>query len=76
MVSSPGVFTEIIHLFMARGLTHTDSNPEAHEVLEVHWIPLAEALAWSCSGEIVDAKSLVALFRASEYLDHQGTLQG
>jgi len=43
-MSSPGVFTEVIHLFLARTLTAVPTRAEDHEVIEVHWFPWSEAL--------------------------------
>jgi ADP-ribose pyrophosphatase len=63
--SSPGVFTEIVHLFMATQLTSVEVNFEAHEVIEVHWKAFDEALAMAHSGEIEDGKTLVGIFRAA-----------
>ncbi|HEY6642355.1 NUDIX hydrolase [Povalibacter sp.] len=68
MVSSPGVFTEVIHLFLATGLTQAAAKPEEHEVLEVHWKPVAEVLQMAHRGELRDAKSLVGIFRATARL--------
>lgn len=65
VVSSPGVFTEVIHLFLATGLRQVGAKLEEHEVLEVHWKPLDEAVRMACSGEIRDGKSLVGIFRAA-----------
>lgn len=62
--SSPGVFTEAIHLYLARELAPVASAAEAHEVFEVHWLPWAEALRRAQSGEIEDAKTLAGLLRA------------
>ncbi len=64
LVSSPGVFTEIIHLYLATGLQTAAAKPEEHEVLEVHWKPIADVLQMAQSGELRDAKSLVGVFRA------------
>ncbi|MFO7304729.1 MAG: NUDIX hydrolase [Gammaproteobacteria bacterium] len=64
-LSSPGVFTEVIHLFMATNLKATELAVEAHEVIEVHWKPFVEALDMAQSGEIEDGKTLVGLFRAA-----------
>jgi 8-oxo-dGTP pyrophosphatase MutT (NUDIX family) len=66
IISSPGVFTEIVHLFLARNLTHVPDNMETHEIIEVHWVPFLEALAWVESNEITDAKTVVGLFRAGK----------
>ena len=38
--SSPGVFTEVIHLYLATGLTPAAAAPEADEVFQVEWWPL------------------------------------
>jgi ADP-ribose pyrophosphatase len=64
MHSSPGVFTEIIHLWMARGLTRKPHQHEPDELIEVHWLPLGQALDWCTDGAITDAKTLVGLYRA------------
>ena len=66
IISSPGVFTEIVHLFLARNLTHVQNNVETHEIIEVHWVPFVEALAWVQANEITDAKTVVGLFRAGK----------
>ena len=67
-VSSPGVFTEVVHLFLATDLTHSFHGHEEHEVIEVHWKPLAEAVRMAAHGEIRDGKSLVGIFRAAAKL--------
>jgi 8-oxo-dGTP pyrophosphatase MutT (NUDIX family) len=67
-VSSPGVFTEVVHLFLATGISAAVAAPEEHEVLEVHWKPLAEVVAMASSGELRDGKSVVGIFRAAARL--------
>lgn len=64
MNSSPGVFTEVIYLYLARGLRQTRHDHETDEVIEIHWLPLAQALDWCIDGTITDAKTLIGLFRA------------
>jgi len=64
IVSSPGVFTEVIYLFLARTLTAVPTRAEDHEVIEVHWFPWSEALHMAQAGEIEDAKTLAGLLRA------------
>lgn len=66
--SSPGVFTEIIHLYLARTLEPIPAAPEEQEVFAVHWLPFAEALRRAETGEIADAKSLAGLLRARRIL--------
>ena len=64
MVSSPGVFTEVVHLFLAQDLHAVAAAPEHGECLEVHWVPLGDALARALTGELEDAKTVIALLRA------------
>jgi 8-oxo-dGTP pyrophosphatase MutT (NUDIX family) len=65
LITSPGVFTEVVHLFLATDLQPAAAKPEEHEVLEVHWKPLEEVLEMARSGELRDGKSLVGVFRAA-----------
>src|SRR5579863_175122 len=39
-ISSPGVFTETVHLFLAQELEPAQLAREAAEIIEVHWIDL------------------------------------
>ena len=66
--SSPGVFTEIIHLFLAKDLTPAEVAPEEHEVIHVEWRALNDVIAMAHSGELRDGKSLVGVFRAAHEL--------
>ena len=70
--SSPGVLTEVIHLFLARDLAATDARPEEHEVFEARWIPLEEAVELAAGGRLQDAKSLIGLLWARERLRGAG----
>lgn len=67
-ISSPGVFTEVVHLFLARDLSSVGANVEAQEIIEVHWLPFSQAIALAQNGEIVDGKTLIGLFRAAPLL--------
>lgn len=67
-VASPGVFTEVVHLYLATQLQATPANLEEHEVLEVHWKPLADVVAMAVSGELRDGKSVVGILRAAARL--------
>jgi hypothetical protein len=63
-LSSPGVFTERIALFLATELVPAHAEREAAEVFDIHWIPLAEAVDRALAGEIEDAKTCIGLLRA------------
>lgn len=62
--SSPGILTEVIHLYLATGLGQAAHDHEIHEVIEIHWLPFEQVLAWCRDGTITDAKTLIGLFRA------------
>lgn len=68
IISSPGVFTEVIHLFLARSLSQVPAQTEAQEVIEVHWLAWADAWRMAQSGEIEDAKTLAGLLRAQDVI--------
>src|SRR5882757_4553195 len=61
--SSPGVFSEVLHLFYAVELEPTAVAHESSEVIEIHWVPFSEAYLWAMNGQIRDAKTIIALAR-------------
>ena len=63
--TAPGFATELMHLYLATGLTAVRDRigEDDDERLELVRLPFEEALARADSGEIHDAKSLVALYR-------------
>ncbi len=63
--TSPGVFDEAIHLFLATELSQGEAEPEAYEEIETVRLPLDEALAMARDGRISDGKTITALFRAA-----------
>lgn len=63
-ISSPGIFTEIVHLYLAQGIARGKQAVEEHEVIEIHWIDFHEALAMVYDGRIVDAKTIIGLVQA------------
>ena len=67
-VTSPGVFTETVNLFLARGLRAVTMAHEAGELIEVHWIPFSEACRRALSGELEDGKTALGLLRAQAVL--------
>jgi len=71
IVTCPGFSDEVIHLFLATRLAQGTVNTEAEEYIETHWLPLEETIQRADSGEIRDAKTLVALYRASRTLSKE-----
>ncbi len=69
MQTSPGIFTEKVHLFLATELSYGKQNLEQGEVIEVHWLDFAKALQQAQNGDINDAKTCIALFRAAKFIN-------
>jgi ADP-ribose pyrophosphatase len=67
MISSPGVFTEIVHCYLATELSVCDTGHEAEELIE-NWLPFDEAFEWALDNRISDAKSVIGLLRAQAIL--------
>jgi ADP-ribose pyrophosphatase len=63
-LSSPGVFSEVLHLFLATELKTAVAAHEQSEVIEVHWMPFEQACEWAERGEIRDGKTAIGLLRA------------
>jgi len=67
MVSSPGVFTERVHLYLARDLAYREPEMADDEVImEQRWVPLEQAREWALEGKMSDAKSVIAILSAFE----------
>jgi 8-oxo-dGTP pyrophosphatase MutT (NUDIX family) len=75
VLSSPGVFGEVLHLFRATGIEPATVAHEHSEVIEIHWVPFAEAYEWALNGTIRDAKSVIGLARAFCFSDGQNRLR-
>jgi ADP-ribose pyrophosphatase len=63
--SSPGVFTEIMHLYLATDLSPAIAAPEAGEVFQIEWWPLEVALERALNGELTDGKTIIGILRAA-----------
>ncbi len=58
---SPGVLSERIWIFVARGLTEGEHAREANEEIENHIVTWDQALAMIDNGEIYDGKTALAI---------------
>jgi len=59
--TAPGFCTERLSLFLATGLHPVDVATPEDEALEASWLTMAEAVAATEDGRILDAKSLVGI---------------
>jgi ADP-ribose pyrophosphatase len=72
--SSPGVFGEVLHLFLAQKLEPAPLAHERSEVIEIHWIDFTEACEWVASGQVRDGKTALGLLLAQHlFAKHAGT---
>lgn len=59
--TSPGFTNEHMYVFVATGLTRTSQRLQESEQIRVQTMPLADALAATADGRIVDGKTIAAL---------------
>jgi 8-oxo-dGTP pyrophosphatase MutT (NUDIX family) len=71
-LSSPGIFTEVLHLFLATDIEHVTTAHEHAEVIEVHWVPMEEAYEWAVTGTIRDGKTAIGIIRATHFQERLG----
>ena len=68
IVTAPGFADEVIHLYLAEDLAPAATAHEPSEVITLLKRPLEECLAMIADGEIVDAKTICALFLAERLI--------
>ena len=64
-----GYSNEIIHIYLAQGLTAGSHRRDEDESLEVFEVPFKTCIAMILQGEITDGKTIVALYLAEKYLN-------
>lgn len=64
VLPSPGYTDEVLHLYLAQGLTFGQVHPDEDEFLEIVKLPFAEAAAMARDGRLQDGKTVMALLRA------------
>lgn len=62
---TPGYTNEALHLYNARGLTKTQQRLDQDELLDVERYSLTDAVHMCMSGEIKDAKTIIAILKYS-----------
>lgn len=63
LIPTPAYDTEIIHMYLARGLHYGTQKLDADEFLEVEKIPLVKAAEMIMKNEIQDAKTQIAVLK-------------
>lgn len=65
LIPTPAYDTEVIHMYLARGLHSGEQNPDEDEFLEIEKIPLEKAVEMIMSNEIADAKTQIAILKTA-----------
>ena len=68
LIPTPAYDTEVIHMYLARGLHSGEQKLDEDEFLEVEKIPLDKAVEMVMNNEIADAKTQIALLKAKQML--------
>ncbi len=69
IIPAPGCYSEVLHLFLARGLHMEEQCLDPDEFLNVERIPFDEMVHRCLTGEIEDAKTVAAVLKAKALLD-------
>lgn len=67
--SSPAILSEVIYIYLARGLHGGKQHLDDGEFLELVRIPLKDAVDMVMRGEITDGKTQIALLKAAMLRD-------
>ena len=63
LIASPGCYGEVLYLYMAQELTFGDTHPDEDEFLDVVRMPFDRAVELCMTGELTDAKTVVAVLK-------------
>ncbi len=66
--SSIGIFDEIINIYLAKELIETEQDLDEHEEVEIYRYTLEELISMIFTGEIIDAKTILAILMYKESL--------
>ena len=69
ILPSPGCYSEVLYLFLARGLRVGEQSPDPDEFLHLERIPFPEMVHRCLTGEIEDAKTVAAVLKAKVQLN-------
>lgn len=67
--ATPGYCNEVIYVYLATGLHPGKSHPDDGEFLNVEKLPLDTLVDMAMRGELIDAKSVIAVLKAKRYFE-------
>lgn len=71
LLPTPAYDTEVIHIYLARGLSQSEQKLDADEFLDVKKVPFDKAVEMVMNGEITDAKTQLALLKTKILLENE-----
>lgn len=74
IIPSPAILTEVIHMYLARGLSFGETDFDDDEFIEIVKIPIEELVEMIMNGEIRDAKTQTAVLKAYYILKKEGKI--
>ena len=69
ILPAPGCYSEVLHLFLAKGLRIEEQALDPDEFLQVERVPFTEMVHRCLTGEIEDAKTVAAVLKAKVQLN-------
>jgi ADP-ribose pyrophosphatase len=70
---TPGFCEEKLHVYLATELQPATQQLDDDELIEIVYLPLAEAVRQAVSGALVDSKTIIALLLADRLLAERRT---
>ena len=68
--TTPGFSNEFLHLYLAVNFEQIENNPDEDEFLQILSVPVKECIDWVFEGKIKDAKSIIGILMANEYINN------
>ncbi len=72
LIPTPAYDSEVIHMYLARGLHYGEQKLDTGEFLDVERIPLQKAVDMVMDGNILDSKTQIAILKAKLLLEKEG----
>lgn len=63
LIPSPGAYGEVLHLYLAEGLSMGETSPDEDEFLDVCKTPFDEMVRRVAEGELTDAKTVAGILK-------------
>ena len=70
--TSPAILEEIIHIYLAQGLTSGETNPDDDEFVETVVYSINDAVDMVKTGKINDGKTIIGILLTQLYLKEKG----